>query len=248
MVQNLESFEFANPIFGSILDHKRIANIQITASETVGVETRAEYYDRAGAIRDMVQNHLLQLVMMTALHLPEKMTAEEIRKQKVTIMESLRPIYIENIARDIVRGQYQAGEIFVTGLASSASASPPNCASSSRWVRSSRCRQPSPGQRSSHARCSSPPAADRVGSVGRVAGPTRPGQKLFSRHGQPRREARAARGHGRGMGSLVGLGPGPERGSATTAEEGDDQARDHVRRGARCRAVLRVDRWAVAIP
>ncbi|MBO0603125.1 glucose-6-phosphate dehydrogenase [Sporosarcina sp. E16_3] len=114
MVQNLESFEFANPIFGSILDHKRIANIQITASETVGVETRAEYYDRAGAIRDMVQNHLLQLVMMTALHLPEKMTAEEIRKQKVTIMESLRPIYIENIARDIVRGQYQAGEIFDT--------------------------------------------------------------------------------------------------------------------------------------
>lgn len=114
MVQNLESFEFANPIFGSLLDHKRIANIQITACETVGVETRAEYYDQAGAIRDMVQNHLLQLVMMTALHLPEKMTAEEIRKQKVTIMESLRPISKEDIAKDIVRGQYEAGEIFNT--------------------------------------------------------------------------------------------------------------------------------------
>jgi len=111
MVQNLESFEFANPIFGSLLDHKRIANIQITACETVGVETRAEYYDQAGAIRDMVQNHLLQLVMMTALHLPEKMTAEEIRKQKVTIMESLRPIFKEDIAQDVVRGQYAAGEI-----------------------------------------------------------------------------------------------------------------------------------------
>lgn len=114
MVQNLESFEFANPIFGSLLDHKRIANIQITACETVGVETRADYYDQAGAIRDMVQNHLLQLVMMTALHLPEKMTAEEIRKQKVTIMESLRPIYKDKMEQDVVRGQYEAGEIFDT--------------------------------------------------------------------------------------------------------------------------------------
>lgn len=114
MVQNLESFEFANPIFGSLLDHKRIANIQITACETVGVETRADYYDQAGAIRDMVQNHLLQLVMMTALHLPEKMTAEEIRKQKVTIMESLRPINKDKMEQDVVRGQYEAGEIFDT--------------------------------------------------------------------------------------------------------------------------------------
>jgi len=114
MVQNLESFEFANPILGSLLDHKRIANIQITASETVGVETRADYYDKAGAIRDMVQNHLLQLVMMTTLHLPQKMTAEEIRKQKVTIMESLRPIYKDKMEQDVVRGQYEAGEIFDT--------------------------------------------------------------------------------------------------------------------------------------
>lgn len=114
MVQNLESFEFANPIFGSLLDRKRIANVQITACETVGVETRADYYDQAGAIRDMVQNHLLQLVMMMALHLPEKATAEEIRKKKVSIMESLRPINKENIMRDVVRGQYESGEIFNT--------------------------------------------------------------------------------------------------------------------------------------
>ncbi len=62
---------------GSLLDHKQIANVQITASETVGVETRADYYDQAGAIRDMVQNHLLQLVMMTALHLPGEVTAKD---------------------------------------------------------------------------------------------------------------------------------------------------------------------------
>lgn len=114
MVQNLESFEFANPVFGSLLDHNRIANIQITACETVGVETRADYYDQAGAIRDMVQNHLLQLVMMMALHLPEKATAEEIRKKKVSIMESLRPIYKDDMARNVVRGQYEAGRIFDT--------------------------------------------------------------------------------------------------------------------------------------
>ncbi|MBO0589509.1 glucose-6-phosphate dehydrogenase [Sporosarcina sp. E16_8] len=114
MVQNLESFEFANPIFGSLLDRKRISNIQITACETVGVETRADYYDQAGAIRDMVQNHLLQLVMMTALHLPEKMTAKEIQKQKITIMESLRPIYKDKMEQNVVRGQYEAGEIFDT--------------------------------------------------------------------------------------------------------------------------------------
>ena len=114
MVQNLETIEFANPVFKSLLYHKRIANVQITACETVGVEARADYYDQAGSIRDMVQNHLLQLVMMTALHLPEKNTAEEIREQKVSIMEALRPIHKEDIARDVVRGQYDSGEIFNT--------------------------------------------------------------------------------------------------------------------------------------
>lgn len=72
MVQNLETLVLANPALESLLNHNQIANIQITASETVGVENRADYYDKAGAIRDMVQNHLLQLVMMTALDLPKK--------------------------------------------------------------------------------------------------------------------------------------------------------------------------------
>ncbi len=111
MVQNLESFEFANPAFGSLLDPSRIANVQITASETVGVETRADYYDQAGAIRDMVQNHLLQLVMMTALQIPEKMTVNEIRDQKIEIIKSLRPIHKNNVSEHIVRGQYESGTI-----------------------------------------------------------------------------------------------------------------------------------------
>ena len=111
MVQNLASLVFANPALGSLLDLKQIANVQITASETVGVETRADYYDQAGAIRDMVQNHLLQLVMMTALHLPENITAKEIGLKKIEAIESLRPILNDDVQRDVVRGQYEAGEV-----------------------------------------------------------------------------------------------------------------------------------------
>lgn len=111
MVQNLASLVFANPALGSLLDLKQIANVQITASETVGVETRAEYYDHAGAIRDMVQNHLLQLVMMTALHLPENITAKEIGLKKIEVIESLRPVLKEEAHLDVIRGQYEAGEV-----------------------------------------------------------------------------------------------------------------------------------------
>lgn len=118
MVQNLETFAFANPALGSLLDRKQIANVQITASETVGVETRADYYDQAGAIRDMVQNHLLQLVMMTALHLPEKMTAKEIEYKKLEIIKSFRPIHKNEVFKHIVRGQYESGKIFNSPVAS----------------------------------------------------------------------------------------------------------------------------------
>lgn len=111
MVQNLASLVFANPALGSLMDLKQIANVQITASEIVGVETRADYYDHAGAIRDMVQNHLLQLVMMTALHLPETITAEEISMKKIEVLESLRPILQHTASEDVIRAQYGAGEI-----------------------------------------------------------------------------------------------------------------------------------------
>lgn len=114
MVQNLESLVFANPALGLLLDHTQIANVQITASETVGVESRAAYYDHAGAIRDMVQNHLLQLVMMTALDLPEQLTAKEIETKKIEVISSLRPIQKETAYQDIVRGQYASGEILHT--------------------------------------------------------------------------------------------------------------------------------------
>ncbi|MEW9672544.1 glucose-6-phosphate dehydrogenase [Ammoniphilus sp. 3BR4] len=111
MVQNLEALEFANPVLQSLWNNKYIANVQITASETVGVEERAGYYDKAGAIRDMVQNHMLQLLMMTAMSLPKQITAQEIREEKRKVMESLRLFDKNDVGRYVVRGQYGSGEI-----------------------------------------------------------------------------------------------------------------------------------------
>jgi glucose-6-phosphate 1-dehydrogenase len=111
MVQNLEALAFANPILQSIWNKEHIANVQITASETVGVEKRAGYYDQAGAIRDMVQNHMLQMLMMTAMDSPKEINAKEIRNEKRKVMESLRLIMKEDVHYDIVRGQYISGEV-----------------------------------------------------------------------------------------------------------------------------------------
>ncbi|GIN41483.1 glucose-6-phosphate dehydrogenase [Heyndrickxia oleronia] len=111
MVQNLEALTFANPILQSLWNNRFIANVQITASEIVGVEERAGYYEKAGAIRDMVQNHMLQLLMMTAMHLPKRITANDIRNEKRKVMESLRPLQRDTIGVHVVRGQYGRGEI-----------------------------------------------------------------------------------------------------------------------------------------
>lgn len=111
MIQNLEALEFANPILQSLWNNQYIANVQITASETVGVEERAGYYDQAGAIRDMVQNHMLQMVMMTAMHLPKQISADDIREEKKKVIESLRPVKKEDAYLHVVRGQYNRGEI-----------------------------------------------------------------------------------------------------------------------------------------
>lgn len=111
MIQNLEALAFANPILRSVWNKDHIANVQITASETVGVEKRAGYYDQAGAIRDMFQNHMLQILMMTAMDKPEKINAAGIRQEKRRVIESLRPLKEEAVPTDIVRGQYISGEV-----------------------------------------------------------------------------------------------------------------------------------------
>ncbi|MGP7818618.1 glucose-6-phosphate dehydrogenase [Niallia sp. 01092] len=111
MVQNLETLGFANPVLKTLWNNQYIANVQITASETVGVEERAEYYDQSGAVKDMFQNHLLQLLMMTAMQPPQNINAKEVSKEKKKIMKFLRPLQKENVATDVLRGQYTAGEI-----------------------------------------------------------------------------------------------------------------------------------------
>ena len=97
MVQSLEALAFANPVLQSLWNNRFIANVQITASEIVGVEERAGYYDKAGAIRDMIQNHMLQLLMMTAMRVPKRMNENEIRNEKRKVMESLRPLQRDNV-------------------------------------------------------------------------------------------------------------------------------------------------------
>lgn len=111
MVQNIEVIRFANSLFEPVWNNRSIAAVQITSSETVGVEDRASYYDRAGALRDMVQNHMLQMVMMVAMEPPSRLKTEAIRDEKVKVLRSLRRYTPEEAARHVVRGQYTAGRI-----------------------------------------------------------------------------------------------------------------------------------------
>lgn len=105
-VQNLLVFRFANPLFESVWNRDRIDNIQITVAEAVGIGERANYYDRSGALRDMVQNHLTQLLSLVAMEPPVSFDAEAIRDEKVKVLQSVRPLSPD----DVVFGQYTAGQ------------------------------------------------------------------------------------------------------------------------------------------
>ncbi|MEH6580810.1 MAG: glucose-6-phosphate dehydrogenase [Halioglobus sp.] len=108
-VQNLMALRFANVIFEQLWDAKSIDHVQISISETVGLEGRAGFYNEAGALRDMVQNHLLQLLCLVAMESPHKMNANSIRAEKLKVLEALRPMNSEDVAEHTVRGQYVAG-------------------------------------------------------------------------------------------------------------------------------------------
>ncbi|MGG4550872.1 glucose-6-phosphate dehydrogenase [Paenibacillus humicus] len=111
MVQNIEVIRFANAFFEPLWNNKHISNIQITLSETVGVEERGGYYDNAGALRDMGQNHMLQLLTMIAMEPPSRLLAEDIRDEKVKVLRSLRPYAsAQEVKENVVRGQYAEGE------------------------------------------------------------------------------------------------------------------------------------------
>jgi len=112
MVQNIGVIRFANALFEPLWNNRHIANIQITLSETVGVEERGEYYDQSGALRDMGQNHMLQMIAMMAMEPPSRLDPEDIRDEKVKVLRSLRPFSSSDEVRaNVVRGQYIAGEI-----------------------------------------------------------------------------------------------------------------------------------------
>ena len=110
-VQNLLALRFANRIINSQWDNKCIDHIQITAAETVGIEGRWSYYDKVGQLRDMFQNHLLQLLCMVAMEPPNSLKAEEIRAEKIKLLRALRPIGSEKVDDYVVRGQYTNGWI-----------------------------------------------------------------------------------------------------------------------------------------
>ena len=111
MLQNISVIRFANAFFEPLWNNKYIDHIQITSSETVGVENRGGYYENAGAMRDMMQNHMLQLLMLTAMEPPISLNTHSIRDEKVRILKSIEPISAQQAATRIVRGQYREGKM-----------------------------------------------------------------------------------------------------------------------------------------
>ncbi|HYD89828.1 MAG TPA: glucose-6-phosphate dehydrogenase [Vitreimonas sp.] len=108
-VQNLLVLRFANMLIEPVWSRAYIDHVQITVAEELGVEGRADYYDKSGALRDMVQNHLLQLLCLVALESPNSMEADAIRTEKLKVLSALRRIEAKDAASKTVRGQYRAG-------------------------------------------------------------------------------------------------------------------------------------------
>jgi glucose-6-phosphate 1-dehydrogenase len=107
-VQNIMAFRFANGIFEPIWNRRYVDHVQMTVAEEVGVETRGAYYDKAGALRDIVQNHMFQVMTLVAMEPPISFAAEDVRDEKVKVLHAVAPLTAEDVTRHVVRAQYTA--------------------------------------------------------------------------------------------------------------------------------------------
>jgi glucose-6-phosphate 1-dehydrogenase len=110
-VQNILALRFANSIFEPLLSRRHVDHVQITAAEEIGVEARGAYYEEAGVLRDMVQNHMMQLLTLTTMEAPAAFDADAVRDEKVKVLRAIRPISADEVGRYTVRGQYQETKV-----------------------------------------------------------------------------------------------------------------------------------------
>ncbi len=110
-VQNIMVFRFANSVFEPIWNRSYIDHVQITAAETVGVESRGGYYEKSGVVRDMFQNHLLQLLCLTAMEPPVGFSADSVRDEKTKLLRAVRPVPFDEVGAAAIRGHYAPGQI-----------------------------------------------------------------------------------------------------------------------------------------
>src|SRR5947208_5674840 len=110
-VQNILAFRFANGIFEPIWNRRYIDHVQISVAEAVGVEGRGTYYDQAGALRDMVPNHIMQLISLTSMEPPISFHADSVRDEQAKILHAIQPLSSEEVLTRTVRGQYGEGSM-----------------------------------------------------------------------------------------------------------------------------------------